>query len=192
MLFCVGELLFLVDGEVFCINVLVFFVDGVFLFVVSNGFFFKFLVFVCCLGEDVIVEVFEYVGEEFFIVDVVFVVVVMVVLLVEFDFFVDGELDWIVEGVKSWGEDDFVEVDFGEEEFFELYEVVVGLGFFVEVVNIGWGFLEDERFGLGWGFLEGFVFCLGVVVVGFIVLDIFCGDWILWYKGKGENFILSW
>lgn len=187
-----GELLPLADGEAPRTNVLVLPVDGVPPFAASNGPFPKFPVLARRPGEDVTVEALEYVGEELFTADVAFAAVAMVALLAELDLLVDGELDRIVEGVKSRGEDDFVEVDLGEEELLELYEAVVGLGLFVEVVNTGRGLLEDERLGPGRGLLEGLAFRLGAAAAGSTALDILCGDRTSRHKGKGENSISSW
>lgn len=123
-------------------------------------------------GEDVIVEALVYVGEELFIAEEVFAAVAMVALLAELDLVVDGELDRM--GVKSRGEDDFVEVDLGEEEPLELYEVVAGLGLFVEVLNAGRGLLEGVGLGPGRVLLEGLAFRLGATA-GSRALEVLCG-----------------
>lgn len=126
-------------------------------------------------GEEEIVEALEYVGELFF---TAFAAVAMVALLAELDLVVDGELDRF-EFVKSRGEDDFVEVDLGEELLLELNEepVVPGLGLFVEVLNAGRGLLEGAvLLGPGRGLLDGLAFRLGATAAGSRTLETLCGN----------------
>lgn len=136
----------------------------------SNGPLFRVPVLARRPGEDEIEEALVNVGEELFLAEA-FDAVAMVALLAELDLVVDGELDRIA-GVKSRGDDDFVEVDLGEEELLELVDVVVGLGLFVDVLNAGRGLLEGVMLRLGRGLLEGLGFPLVGAAVGSAALDI--------------------
>lgn len=157
----------LADGEAPRVLVLPVEGDGV----ASNGPLPRLPVLARRPGEDEIVEALEYVGEEFF---TALDVVPILSLLAEIDLVVDGELDRI-EGVETRGEDDFVDVDRGDEEPLELYDdTVVGLGLFVEVLNAGRGLFAVGSTVPGRGLLEGLGFRLGAAATGSLTLDTLC------------------
>lgn len=90
-------------------------------------------------------------------------------LLAEIDLDVEGELDRI-EGVETRGDDDFVEVDRGDDDPLELYdETVVGLGLFVEVLNAGRGLFAVGSAVPGRGLLEGLGFRLAGAATGSLI-----------------------
>jgi hypothetical protein len=97
------------------------------------------------------VDALVSVGEELFTTPTAFAAVAMVALVAELDLDIDGELDRM--GSRGEPDDFVVDVDLGEDEPLELYDAVVGLGLFVEVLNAGRGLLDVE-IGSGWGLLD--------------------------------------
>lgn len=102
-------------------------------------------------GEELTVDALVSVGEELFTAPTALAAVAMVALVAELDLDIDGELDRM--GRRGEPDDFVVDVDLGEDEPLELYDAVVGLGLFDEVLNAGRGLLDVE-IGSGRGLLD--------------------------------------